>query len=66
MGKWLIVLGILFLIFGILMILKIPIPLGKLPGDITLKSEHFRFYFPIVSSIFISILATILLYFFGK
>ena len=44
---------------------KIPF-LGKLPGDILLKKEHFTFYFPLATSILISILISLILYLIGK
>ena len=48
-AKMLIVVGIIAIIIGILILLKIPI--GKLPGDIVIKRENFTFAFPIVTSI---------------
>jgi len=66
MAKLFIILGILLVIMGILMMLKIPIPLGKLPGDISFKGKNFQFYFPVVSSILVSIILTLLLNFFSK
>jgi hypothetical protein len=66
--------GKIFIIAGILMILvglgltfgdKIPF-LGKLPGDISIKKENFSFYFPITTSIVISIILTILFSIFRK
>ena len=61
-GKTLIVLGIVLVFVGLAIVLKIRIPyLGKLPGDIRIEKEGFRFYFPIVTCIIISILLTLLL-----
>ncbi len=66
--------GKIFIVTGILMILvglgltfgdKIPF-LGKLPGDIAIKKENFSFYFPITTSIVISIILTILFSIFRK
>jgi hypothetical protein len=37
--------------------------LGKLPGDIAIERENFRFYFPVVTSILLSALFSILIYF---
>lgn len=56
-------LGIFLIIIGILM--KLPFfPLGRLPGDILIKKENVTFYFPIASSIAISIILSILFYLF--
>ena len=66
MGKWLIIVGIFFIVFGLLVMMKIPIPFGKLPGDISVQGKNFQFYFPIVSSIIISIILSLLLYLFSS
>jgi hypothetical protein len=55
-GVILIVLGGLFWLVG-----KIGIPLGRLPGDIRIEGENGSFYFPLASSILISVVLTILL-----
>ncbi len=55
-GVILIVLGGLFWLGG-----KIGIPLGRLPGDIRIEGENGSFYFPLASSILVSVLLTIIL-----
>lgn len=66
-GKMFIVLGIILVIVGIAISLGDKIPfIGKLPGDIMIKKERFSFYFPITTSIIISIILTILLSLFRK
>jgi hypothetical protein len=40
--------------------------LGKLPGDILIKKENFTFYFPLATSLLLSLLLTLLFYFFRK
>jgi len=53
---------VLFLIGGgMYLAAKLGIPLGRLPGDIRIEGEHGSFYFPVVSSILISIILTIVL-----
>jgi len=66
-GKLMIFAGIFLLILGILFFFgdKIPI-IGKLPGDIYIKKKNFTFYFPIVTSILISLLISLILYLFRK
>jgi hypothetical protein len=60
-GKILIFLGLIIVVVGLIFLLGPKIPwLGKLPGDITIKKDNFTFYFPLASSIVISILLTIL------
>ncbi len=67
MGKMLIVLGTIFIVIGFAFMLGDKIPfLGKLPGDIYIKKERFSFYFPITTSIIISIILTILFSIFRK
>jgi hypothetical protein len=66
-GKMFIILGIILIIVGIGFLLGDKIPfLGKLPGDIVIKKERFSFYFPITTSIIISIILTILFSLFKK
>jgi hypothetical protein len=66
-GKMLIILGIVLIIVGIGFLFGDKIPfIGKLPGDILIKKERFSFYFPITTSIIISIILTILFSLFRK
>ena len=53
MGRTLIVLGLLVAGVGLLMTLGLPI--GRLPGDFTIRRGNFTFYFPLASSILASI-----------
>jgi hypothetical protein len=64
MGKLLIILGIVLVALGLMLIFKVPIPLGRLPGDIAIKGEHFQFYFPIMTCIILSIIISLLYYLF--
>jgi hypothetical protein len=66
-GKMLIILGIILIIVGIGFLMGDKIPyIGKLPGDIMIKKERFSIYFPITTSIIISIILTILFFLFRK
>ncbi len=62
LGKFLIILGCLIIILGLLFtfIPKFPY-LGKLPGDIYIKKGNFTFYFPLGTSILLSLILTLLL-----
>jgi Protein of unknown function (DUF2905) len=61
MGRLLIVLGIVFLAAGIWITLgwRIPFRLGRLPGDIHFRSGNTAVYFPIVTSILLSAILTL-------
>jgi len=62
LGKLFLLFGVIFIIVGLLFIFGSKIPfLGKLPGDIFIKKEGFTFYFPIATSIIISVILTILI-----
>lgn len=67
MGKLLIVIGIVCILVGLLVsyLPKIPF-LGKLPGDISIQLENFKFYFPLATSILVSIILSLLLYLYNK
>jgi hypothetical protein len=61
MGKMRIILGVVLIVIGLAFTWGPKIPwLGKLPGDISIKKDNFSFYFPITTSIIISIILTIL------
>lgn len=66
MGKVLIILGLVLVVAGIFMSYHIRIPfLGRLPGDIYIQGENVQFYFPIVTCLILSILASLLFYLFS-
>jgi len=63
MGKVLIIFGILMIVVGIFLTFWDKIPLiGKLPGDIVIKRKNFVFYFPIATSILISVVLSLIFY----
>ncbi len=67
MGKLFVVLGIVLILVGLAFMFGDKIPyIGRLPGDIFIKKEKFSFYFPITTSILISIILTILFSIFRK
>lgn len=67
-GKSLIFIGIVIIIVGTVLLFndRLPFNLGKLPGDIFYKKENVSFYFPITTSILISIILSLLFYLFGR
>ncbi len=68
LGRILVILGIaLVVIGGIVMLLgRTALPLGRLPGDILYKGKNTTFYFPLASSILISVVLSIILYLIGR
>jgi len=67
LGKMLILLGVLIIVIGFLLMIGEKIPwVGKLPGDLIIKKEKFTFYFPITTSILISVILTLLFWIFRK
>jgi hypothetical protein len=63
-GKYLIVFGLVIAAVGMLM--SLGVPLGRLPGDISYRRGNFAFYFPLTTSIILSILLTLLFAFFRR
>ena len=64
MGRALILLGLAIAAVGVLVTLGLP--LGRLPGDIAVKRDNFSFYFPITTSISLSIILTLVLKLFRR
>ncbi len=64
--KILIIIGILFVLVGLLYPFLRDIGLGRLPGDIVIKKENSSFYFPIVTCIIVSVVVSLILMFFKK
>ena len=63
LGNLFIFAGVFFVIIGLLLIFGTGISLGrigKLPGDIYIKKDNFTFYFPLTTSILISVLLTLI------
>jgi DUF2905 family protein len=67
LGKMLILLGVFIILIGFLLLVGEKIPwIGRLPGDIIIRKKNFTFYFPVVTSIIISIILTLLFTLFRK
>jgi len=60
-GKWIIFAGCILIGLGLLIWLgsRLGLPLGKFPGDIHVQKEKVRFYFPLATSLIISLILTI-------
>ena len=67
LAKLLIVFGIVLVLLGGLLFLVGKIPfIGRLPGDIYIQRGNFSFYFPLTTSILISLFLTLLFFLFGR
>ncbi|HTT22985.1 MAG TPA: DUF2905 domain-containing protein [Candidatus Sulfotelmatobacter sp.] len=68
LGRILIVLGGVLIAVGILLLLfgRLHLPLGRLPGDIVYRGKNAVFYFPLATSILLSVLLTLVLYIIGR
>ena len=67
-GKLLIFFGLVLIGIGLLLLFgdKLPLKLGHLPGDIVYERENFKFYFPWVSCLVISIALSLIFYFWRR
>jgi hypothetical protein len=66
MGKGLVLIGGLIVLVGIVLMFSDKIPfLGRLPGDLSIKRDNFQLYFPITTSIVLSILISAILWIFS-
>jgi len=61
-GKWLVAAGAVIIVIGLLVILLGKVGLFRLPGDLSFGGRNWRIYFPIASSILLSILLTLILW----
>lgn len=67
LGRLLIIFGGVIVVVGVLMMLAGKLSwVGRLPGDIVLHRKNFTFYFPLATSILISLLLTLLFWILGK
>ncbi len=64
MGRALIVIGVLLVVAGLL--INAGLPLGRLPGDFAVRRGNFSFYFPLATSILVSVVLTLVMLFLGR
>ncbi|HYM74682.1 MAG TPA: DUF2905 domain-containing protein [Candidatus Dormibacteraeota bacterium] len=62
------ILGAILIVAGLLLTLlaRLNLPLGRLPGDILYRGKNTTFYFPLATSILLSVLLTLILYVVGR
>lgn len=65
-GKLLVNIGLILLIVGVFWPWLSKLGLGRLPGDVAIKREGFSFYFPLATSIIVSIVLSLILWFFRR
>ena len=65
-SKWLIIVGLIFVAAGLLWPLMSKLGLGRLPGDIVVRREGFSLYFPLMTSLVISVIVSILIWIFRR
>jgi Protein of unknown function (DUF2905) len=68
LGKLLIVLGVVLVVAGTVLVLlaRTSLPLGRLPGDIVYRGKNTTFYFPLATSLLVSVVLSIVLYVVGR
>lgn len=68
LGKLLIVLGLVLVVAGVLLTMlgRANLPFGRLPGDIVYRGKNTTFYFPLATSVVVSVVLSIVLYVVGR
>lgn len=66
LSRVLVTLGIILVVVGLLVPYLGKLGLGRLPGDIAVEKENVRFYFPLTTSIIISLVVTLLIWLFRR
>jgi hypothetical protein len=68
LGRVLIVIGAVAMVAGLAFILlgRANIPLGRLPGDIVYRGKNSTFYFPLATSILVSVVLSVVMYLIGR
>jgi hypothetical protein len=61
-ARWLIILGVVLVVAGLLWPWLGRLGLGRLPGDLVIERENFRLYLPITTSILVSIVLSLILW----
>jgi hypothetical protein len=67
-GKLLLGLGLVIVAAGLVLLMlgKTNLPIGRLPGDILYRGKHTTFYFPLATSIVVSVVVSVVLYLVGR
>ena len=67
-GRTLIIVGMIIVVVGVIVTFgeKLPIRLGRLPGDIVIRGKNSVFYFPLVTCLLISVVLSFLMWLFSR
>ena len=65
-GKVLVLLGVILAVAGMVMVWRTGLPLGRLPGDIVYRGKNTTFYFPLATSLLLSVVLSFVLYVIGR
>ena len=66
MPKLLIIIGVVLIAFGLAWLAGERLGIGRLPGDIVIEREGVRIYIPLMTSLIISVVLSLILWFFGR
>ncbi|MGB6386884.1 MAG: DUF2905 domain-containing protein [Terriglobales bacterium] len=68
LGRMLVILGVALVVIGgiVLLVGRTGLPLGRLPGDILYRGKHTTFYFPLATSILISVVLSVVVFLLGR
>jgi len=67
LGKFLILVGIVITVLGLVLLVSGKMPwLGRLPGDFYFKGKHVSFYFPLATSLLLSLILTLIFWLIGR
>jgi hypothetical protein len=68
LGRTLIFIGLVVVALGVIVSIgqRLPIRFGRLPGDIVVRGKHSVFYFPIVTSLLVSVVLSLILWLFNR
>lgn len=68
LGKFLVLAGAIAIVVGVVLILlgRTNIPLGRLPGDVVYRGKNTTFYFPLATSILVSVILSVVMYLVGR
>ncbi|MGA8056456.1 MAG: DUF2905 domain-containing protein [Burkholderiales bacterium] len=66
MQRFLVIAGVVLLALGVLWPLVSKLGLGRLPGDISIERDGFNFYFPVTTSIIVSLVLSLVVWLFRK
>lgn len=66
MARFLVILGLVLVAAGLLWPLLQKLGLGRLPGDILIRRDNWHFYFPLTTSLLVSVLISLILWLFHK